>query len=156
MHKQIWVKVNTTVDEGIAEIVSLLSEVGGLQTLESCQGESAGNSRERESPAYVFFIFEDWQTISRFAFEVVSPALAKIDADTAVTVEVFNGSDPMGKIQIRSPSTIPAIAAALRKAIRRKSPCSDGRARKAPRNSTRHHSRSTKQPSYGGHATCLT
>ena len=128
----------------------------GLQTLESCQGESAGNSLSREMPAYVFFLFNDWQTISRFAFEVVSPALGKIDADTAVTVEVFNCSDPMGKIQIRSPSAIPAIAAALRKAIRRKSPCSDDKARKAPRNSTRHHSRPKKQPSCGGHAICLT
>ena len=32
-HPTTWVKVNAPVDEGIAEIVVLLSEVEGLQTL---------------------------------------------------------------------------------------------------------------------------
>ena len=112
-HKEIWVKVNAPVDEGIAPIVTLLSEVEGLETLESCQGDSVD-----EAPAFVFFRFKDWETICRFAFEVVSPALARLDADTSVSVDVFNRGEPMGKIQIRSPESIPAIANALRGAIR--------------------------------------
>ena len=107
-HPTTWVKVNAPVDEGIAELVALLSEVDGLETIDSCQGDP-----DHEMPAYVFFCFTDWETICRFAFDVVSPALAKIDADTSVMVEIFNGSEPMGKIQIRSPEAIPAVVAAL-------------------------------------------
>ena len=152
-HPTTWVKVNAPVDEGIAEIVVLLSEVEGLQTLESCQGVSSAYPDE-ERPAYVIFLFKDWGTISRFAFEVVSPAVAKLDADTAVMVEVFNGSEPRGRIQIRSPAAVPVVAAALREAIRHKSQCFGGRARKAPRNSPSYHSRPKLQPSCGGRATC--
>lgn len=154
MHRQIWVKVNAPVDEEIAEIVSLLSAVEGLQTLKSCQGEATVRPRDRESPAYVFFHFKDWETICRFDFGVVSPALAELDADTSVRVDVFNGSEPMCKTQIRSPAAVPTVAAALQEAIYRKSPCSGDRTRKAPRNSTIHPPHQTQQPSCGGHATC--
>ena len=109
-HPTTWVKVNAPVDEGIAEIVSLLSEVEGLQTLESCQGRLPVDSPEG-IPAYVFFHFGDWETISRFAFEVVAPALGELEADIAVTVEIFNHCDPIGKVRIRSPNAIPAVAA---------------------------------------------
>ena len=77
-------KVNAPVDEGIAELVALLSEVDGLETIDSCQGDP-----DREMPAYVYFVFKDWETICRFAFDVVSPALAALDADTSVMVEIF-------------------------------------------------------------------
>ena len=137
-HPTTWVKVNALVDEGIAEVVVLLNEVDGLQTVESCQGGSPANPDE-ERPAYVFFLFKDWETISRFAFDVVSPAVAELDADTTVMVEAFNGSEPMGRIQIRPPAAIPIVAAALREAICYKFLCSCGRTRKAPRNSLGHH-----------------
>jgi len=35
-HTQTWVKVNAPVDERIAELVSLLNRVEGLETLQSC------------------------------------------------------------------------------------------------------------------------
>ena len=54
-HPTTWVKVNALVDKGIAELVVLLNEVEGLQTLESCQGGSPANPDE-ERPAYVFFL----------------------------------------------------------------------------------------------------
>lgn len=37
MHRQIWVKVNALVDEGIVELVNALSSFPKLQTYESCQ-----------------------------------------------------------------------------------------------------------------------
>ena len=151
-HPTTWVKVNALVDKGIAELVVLLNEVEGLQTLESCQGGSPANPDE-ERPAYVFFLFKDWETISRFAFDVVSPAVAKLDADTTVMVEAFNDSDPMGRIQIRPPAAIPIVAAALREAICHKSLCSCGRTRKAPRNSPGHHPHLPPPPSCGARAT---
>ena len=149
------VKINALVDEGIVEIVSILNEVEGLKTLGSCQGELAVDHQESEAPAYVYFHFGDWETISRFAFNVVAPALAELEVDTSVMIDVFNNSDPMGKIQIRTSSAIPVVAAALQKAIRHKSLCSYGKERKAPHNSTRDHSRLSLQPSYGEHAICL-
>jgi hypothetical protein len=36
-HREVPVKVNAWADEGIAELVSVLSELDGLTTLESCQ-----------------------------------------------------------------------------------------------------------------------
>ena len=54
-HKEVQVKVNALVDEGIADLVAALSEVPGLVTLESCQG-GAGQD------AYVFlFLMPDWR-----------------------------------------------------------------------------------------------
>jgi hypothetical protein len=47
-HNEIPVKVNAFVDEGIADLVEVLSEVPELVTMESCQGSS-------EHDAYVFF-----------------------------------------------------------------------------------------------------
>ncbi len=49
--------------------------------------------------AYVFFYFGDWQTISRFAFEVIAPALNGIDG-AKISVQIFNGSEPMGKLSV--------------------------------------------------------
>ena len=42
MHSTTWAKVNAPVDEGIAEVVELLSAIPGLQTLDSCQGDPGG------------------------------------------------------------------------------------------------------------------
>jgi hypothetical protein len=34
-HEQVWIKVNAPVDAGVAEIVSVLNGVDGLETLQS-------------------------------------------------------------------------------------------------------------------------
>ncbi len=41
-HRQVLVKVNAPVDEGIAEVVSALNEFPGLYTTQSCQGREDG------------------------------------------------------------------------------------------------------------------
>lgn len=45
VHKQVWVKVSAPVDGGVAEIVSLLSRVEGLQTLQNRLSETPAEIR---------------------------------------------------------------------------------------------------------------
>ncbi len=104
-HRQTWVKVNAPVDEGIAELVATLSQIEGLETLASCQGWVNGGE------AYVYFYYGNWKTITRLAFENIAPVLQGING-VSVSVEVFNQSDPMGKLGIRT-EVIPAVTSAL-------------------------------------------
>ena len=109
IHTQtVWVKVNATVDAGIAEIVSLLSGINGLQTIGSCQGDG-------DRPAYVYLYYGDWQQISRFMFEGLAPKLELAGEDATVSVKIFNGSEPMGKIEFSREAT-KYIASAIREA----------------------------------------
>ena len=105
-HAQVWVKVNTTVDVGIADIVSLLNEIPGLQTLDSCQGEG-------DRPAYVHLYYGDWHQIGRFMFEGLAPKLEQAGEDATVSVEIFGGSAPMGTIRFAR-EAMQRIASALR------------------------------------------
>ena len=87
-HQQTWVKVNAQVDTGIAELVSLLNKVPGLETLQSCQGLPG------ESPAYIYFHCGEWEEVCRFAFSVLAPRLPQIE-EVSVLVETFAGSRPI-------------------------------------------------------------
>lgn len=92
-HEQTWVRVNAQVDKRMARIVSALSQIEGLQTLQSCQGN------ERGSEAYIYFWYGPWQETCRFVFAALLPALQSAGIeDVNVSVEVFNGSLPTGKI----------------------------------------------------------
>ena len=132
-HQQTWVKINAHVDEGIACLVSALNNVVGLETIESCQGEPAINPQGVEPVGYVYFYYGDWQKICHFAFNVIKSAFVGIQG-ASISVEIFNGSDPMGKISVSTP-LIPKLTTALTEAIsRHKTPCSYGMAHIAPRN----------------------
>ncbi len=92
MHPTVWAKVNVPVDDGIAEIVELLSEIPGLQTLDSCQGDPGGGR-----PAHVYFYLgSDWRQIGNFLFDQLSPRLEAIRDDSVISLEIFNGSQPRG------------------------------------------------------------
>jgi len=39
-HRQVWVKVNASIDEGVAPLVSALAEFPGVCTASSCQGDA--------------------------------------------------------------------------------------------------------------------
>ena len=130
-HLQTWVKVNAPVDEGIAEVVSILSEVEGLQTVESCQGSPSRNHLDQDVLGYVFFCLGDWRTISEFAFGTIAPALEGVDG-AMITVKIFGGGDPMAELGVLAPE-IPKLVVALRQAIRHKSPCSHDREHRALR-----------------------
>ncbi len=67
-HREVFVKVNAPVDEGIAEVVRLLSRIPGLQTIESSQGDP----QERRSPAFVLFRLGGWAELSQFLALVFS------------------------------------------------------------------------------------
>ena len=53
-HKEVWVKVNAPVDEGVAPLVAALSDFEGVCTAASCQGHSP---KGEESQATVFFTY---------------------------------------------------------------------------------------------------
>lgn len=121
-HQQILVKVNAEVDAGIAEVVSLLNEIKGLQTLESCQGDGGGR------PAYVYFWYGDWRTTATFVFECLAPQLSsERGCDHSVSLEVFNGSRPTGKLQFSSEAA-GVVASVLKRVVRshRNCECSGG------------------------------
>jgi len=104
-HTSAWVKVNTQVDQGIAEVVSLLSEIDELEAVESCEGYS-------DAPAFVYFRYGDWKKLCQFVFEALGPEIYK-QARARASVEVFSGSDPLGKISFAS-DAIPVVASVLR------------------------------------------
>jgi len=107
-HKPAWVRVNVQVDEGIAEVVSLLGEIEELETVESCQGCPT------EAKAFVYFHYGDWERLCRFMFVTLAPRLDQQIGQSALTsVEVFNGSVPLGKISFNT-EAIPIVASVLR------------------------------------------
>ena len=42
-HRQVLVKVNAPVDEGIADVITALNEIPGVYTTDSCQGRDDGS-----------------------------------------------------------------------------------------------------------------
>lgn len=96
IHKQVWVKVNAQIDEELAELVSALNAVSGLQTVESCQGGSI-EGRSGVANAFVYFYYGDWQQISRLAFDELAPAITRLGS---VQVDRPGTGDPLGKIII--------------------------------------------------------
>jgi hypothetical protein len=99
-HEQVWVKVNTLVDRGIARIVSILNSVEGLQTLDSCEGISGSK------PAHVYFNCGPWENLGQLMFDRIGPVLWRhFGRDALVSVEMFNGSEPMGKLTFDKEAT---------------------------------------------------
>ncbi len=89
-HKQIWVKVNAPVDEGIAELIEALSAFPKLQTIESCQGNPVGVASAEGgegAPAVVFFHYgqhdhaHPYQDIADFILGYLGPELNKALGD---------------------------------------------------------------------------
>lgn len=118
-HEQSWVKVNAQVDAGIAEIVSLLNTVPRLETVSSCEGGPG--------EAYIYFRLGDWQSVGTFLFDQIEPAFASLEG-YAVSIEVFNNSDPTGKISFRA-ENVKSVHSALKLALEasaRRFPCSCG------------------------------
>lgn len=129
-HDQVWVKVNAQVDSGMAEIVSLLNEIEGLQTIESCQGQG-------DRLAFVYFYYGDWDKICGLVFGELAPELCRqVDETVSLAVEVFNGSFPLGKLKFSSEAT-GKVASVLKTLIsaRRSSACSRDNSYTEPRSS---------------------
>jgi hypothetical protein len=107
-HPEVPVKVNAWVDKGVADLVSALSEVEGLVTLESCQGGDECGS------AFVIFEYGNWRQTAEFLFDKVLPALsADLRSDTALRVEAFDVEIARGCIDTH-PRAIPGLTAVIR------------------------------------------
>ncbi len=93
LHKQIYVKVNTPVDEGVAELIEALSLFPKLKTSESCEEDSPGK-------AWVSFYYGDywdnaWSELSDFLFGYFSPKMNNYfndDIDIVIRATEFSGA----------------------------------------------------------------
>jgi len=111
--------VNAPVDEGIAEIVEILSEIKGLQTISSCQGEPGLDGKE----AVVFFCFQNWREIGELLFERLPPMMEALDECRAtLSISVLGNCPLQGRISF-IPEVTDKMACLLRKAIRDSHSC---------------------------------
>ncbi len=108
-HKQVEVKVNAPVDEGIAPLVEALSSIDGLITIESCQGG--------KEEAFVDFLYgETWQELGAVA-ERLASMLRPLDlcCGYSVIIEWFGSNDrPRGRL-LTQPEHVAEIANAVAK-----------------------------------------
>ena len=133
-HKQVWVKVNAPVDEGVADLVEALNMFPALMTTESSQGDE-------QSPAWVYFSFgrEHWQELAEFTLGHLGPCLSdKLGDQVRVSICVTNSGVPQGELLVR-PGAVSDTVDALRALARSgrsssMSPSSNGMA--APATST--------------------
>jgi len=110
-HDQTWIKVNAPVDAGIAELVSVLNSVEGLETLQSCQGDAGGRE------AYVYFACGDWRRMCEFVFHIIGPKLKnRADEDVTLTVEATSADSPMAKLSFKAEAT-GVVVSALKEAL---------------------------------------
>ena len=93
-HKEVPVKVNAFVDEGIADLVQALSEMPGLVTMESCQG---GDGHD----AYVFYRMQDWRQLGEFLFDKLLPALSPdLRSAAALRIQAYDTRLARGSITL--------------------------------------------------------
>jgi hypothetical protein len=113
-HVQVWVKVNATVDHGIAQVIAALSRFPTLRTIESCEGDVARRIGRRG--AWVCFSYGEppsWDGISRFVLRDFGPALARKVGDRAhVRIRVTEGGQILAELTIR-PGAIRIVARAI-------------------------------------------
>lgn len=118
-HSQTWVKVNALVDAELRELVSILSSVPQLQTIDSCQGDT-------QKAGWVYFYYGAWERCAELVFGTLATALRGLDG-FSLSVEVFNGSDPLGKIGFRA-EALPKLTSTLKQAFsHRRFRCSYGK-----------------------------
>jgi hypothetical protein len=102
-HQEISVKVNAWVDEGVADLVTALSEFDArLVTLESCQGGNGGD-------AFVYFRLGDWKECGQFLFGKLLPAMdPDLRAATSIRVQAYDADTAIGSIMI-DPAAVPSM-----------------------------------------------
>jgi hypothetical protein len=102
-HRQVPVKVNALVDDGIAELVTALSDIG-LITTESCQGNPGTRS------ACVYFRARSWTEAGEFLFEVLLPELPN---GVDVSVKGYGNGFQYGLIEMHT-NDIPTVTKIVR------------------------------------------
>ncbi len=117
MHHETFVKVNARVDRNIAELVSALSEIDGLETIESCEGDP-----ERK-PAFVIFRYGSWRDCGEFLFDKMLTAMdADLRADVSLSLVGYDSADCLGRISL-PPEAVGPITRVVRSV--RTCACSD-------------------------------
>ena len=115
-HEQVWVKVNASVDVGVAEIVSALSSVDEIETLQSCQGDPDGRW------GYVYFSIGDWHKLCSFEFEKLAPRIREVlEDDATIEIQATTADRPMAKLNFRAEAA-KAVASALKDVLRYERP----------------------------------
>jgi hypothetical protein len=112
-HKQVQVKVNAYVDEGVSPLVCALNELEGVITIDSCEGYA-------DDPSYVYFhLLSLSEDCALFAHKLASALHSQIQGrwDYFVGVEWSSG-EPM--LQIRVPRNfVGQTAEAIRSIVSR-------------------------------------
>jgi hypothetical protein len=108
-HAQTWVKVNAPIDVKIAELISLLNRVEGLETLQSCQGDPG------ERQGYIYFALDGWQNLCRFVFEGIAPRIKDYLGED-VKLEIVAGERPMARMSF-SAEAVPIVTSALKEVV---------------------------------------
>lgn len=110
-HREVPVKVNAWVDEGIADLVSALSQLEGLVTLESCQGTPGTND------AFVVFRYGDWHQCGALLFgrllQAMSPDLRAV---VSLRLEAYDVDTARGWVTI-DPHAVPRFTRFVRDAL---------------------------------------
>ncbi len=97
-HKQTWAQVNVPVDEGVSGLVSALSGFPRLQTIESCQGDSAPWVCFR----YGNYWEHPWRELAEFVFGYLGPQLVNELGDRVdVVVRLTEHGDVQAELWIR-------------------------------------------------------
>lgn len=104
VHKQVCIKANAMVDEGVADLIELLNQIDRLHTLSSCQGYDGWG--------HVYFFYGDWLETGHFVFGTLRSALRHIE-ETTFCIESVAGDHPMAKLGFRTES-IPSMVSALK------------------------------------------
>ena len=97
-HKEVLVKVNARCDVGVAPLVSLLSSIPYVETLQSCQGTLG------KSEGYVYLRCANWRQTCALLFGKIAPAIRRHIDDESARIEVFGNDNPIGKITFQSGS----------------------------------------------------
>jgi hypothetical protein len=112
-HRQVWVKVNAHVDEGIAPLVKALSSFPHVRTWESCRGQPG-----RRLP-HVYFSagFDGQEQTIPFVAWLAPRLVAEMRDQAYLSLEWATRETPLGVIEARR-GRILAVARALRKLAR--------------------------------------
>jgi hypothetical protein len=143
-HREIPVKVTAWVDEGIAPLVTALSDVPGVLTLDSCQEGQDGLAR-------VTFCTHDNQALPRIV-ERMTHFLERWGWQERATVQLWAGcdGDTLSADLYCPPALVSALAGEIRLSADRMNPSHDDTACTTPGSWTASLCRPPTLPSGGG------
>ena len=110
-HRQNYVKVNVSVDEGMKGLITTLRSFELLETVECCEGHENRN-------AWVCFRYgsywgHPWRELVNFVLGFLAPGLVSIVGDDVnVRIQVTAGGQIFGELSIR-PGAINRVANTL-------------------------------------------